>query len=87
MEGGISRDSLIKPIILTVALCGFALFLETLGFLVAGFLLMWVMLLINSPKKWIKQIVVALIVVNVSYFILHKLLGVILPSGILRIQW
>ena len=86
-EGGFSRGSLTKPIILTVALCGFALSLETFGFLLAGFLLMWVMLIINNPKKWLKQILVALIVVNVTYFILYKLLGVILPLGILGIQW
>jgi hypothetical protein len=61
--------------------------LDILGFLISASLLMWAILLINTPNKWFRQLVIALFMVNVAYFILCKLLGVILPSGIFRLQW
>jgi hypothetical protein len=87
MEDLITREALVKPITLALSLFGFTLILDILGFLLSGILLMWAILLINTPKKWFRQLVVALVIVNVTYLILCKLLGVILPSGIFRIQW
>ena len=86
-EDPITREKLFKPILLAVSLFGFTLLLDILGFIISASLLMWAILLISTPKKWARQLVIALIMVNVAYFILCKLLGVILPSGIFRLQW
>jgi putative tricarboxylic transport membrane protein len=86
-EEPVTRQKLKKPILLALSLFGFTLLLDILGFLISASLLMWAILLINTPDKWFRQLVIALIMVNVAYFILCKLLGVILPSGIFRLQW
>jgi putative tricarboxylic transport membrane protein len=80
-------ENLSKPFVLMVALCVYAFFLDTLGFLLSSFLLMWIMLLIDSPRKWYSHGLVAFIIVNVSYLVLCKWLRVLLPAGIFRIQW
>ncbi|MFB3887339.1 MAG: tripartite tricarboxylate transporter TctB family protein [Thermodesulfobacteriota bacterium] len=80
-------DNLYKPLIIIVALSLYALILDTLGFLLSSFLLVWVMLLISSPKRWFYHMVVAILIVNVSYLVLSKLLRVPFPVGIFRIQW
>lgn len=80
-------ENLFKPFIITVALCGYALIFETLGFLLSSFILMTIMLLISNPKKWYYHMFVAFIIVNVSYLVLCKLLRVVFPVGIFRIQW
>ena len=84
---GLGWENVSKQFVITVALCGYAFFLETLGFLVAGFLLMWIMFLIDSPRRWHTHMFTAFIVINVSYLVLSKLLRVIFPAGIFRIQW
>ena len=86
-EGHLGEKNLAKQLVLTVSLCGYALLLETLGFLLASFILIWIMLLINNPRKWLNHTMVSFIVVNVSYLVLCKWLRVILPVGIFRIQW
>jgi hypothetical protein len=85
--GHFGWENLSKQFIITVALCGYAFVLEILGFLISSFILMWIMLLTDNPRKWFYHMVVAFIVVNGSYLILCKLLGVVLPGGIFRIRW
>ncbi len=84
---GLDWENVSKQFIITVALCGYAFFLETLGFLISGFILMWIMFLIDNPRKWYYHMLTAFIVINVSYLVLCKLLRVIFPAGIFRIQW
>ena len=84
---GLGWENLSKQFIITVALCGYAFFLETVGFLVSGFILMWIMFLIDNPRKWHYHMLTAFIVINVSYLVLCKLLRVIFPAGIFRLQW
>jgi putative tricarboxylic transport membrane protein len=86
-KGPFGWDNLSKPFIIIVALSIYALILDTLGFLLSSFLLMWVMLLISNPRRWFYHMIVALIIVNVSYLVLCKLLRVVFPAGIFRIQW
>ncbi len=86
-EEGVRWESLSKPFILTAALCGYAFFLDTLGFLLSSFILLFIMLLIDNPRKWITHLVVAFLMINTSYLILCKFLRVVLPSGIFRIRW
>ncbi len=86
-ELGLGWENLSKQLIITVALCGYAFFLETLGFLISGFILMWIMFLVDNPRKWHYHMLTAFIVINVSYLVLIKLLRVIFPAGIFRFQW
>ena len=84
---GLGWENLSRQLVITVALCGYALILETLGFLVSGFFLMWIMFLTDNPRKWHTHMLTAFIVINVSYLVLCKLLRVIFPAGIFRLQW
>jgi len=84
---GLGWGNLSKQFIIMIALCGYAFFLETLGFLISGFILMWIMFLMDNPKKWHYHMLTAFIVINVSYLVLSKLLRVIFPAGLFRIQW
>ncbi len=86
-ESSIRWESLKKPSILTGALCGYTFFLETLGYLVSTFLLMFIMLLINNPRKWYLHLVNAFVIVNVTYLVFYKMLRVLLPVGTFRIFW
>jgi putative tricarboxylic transport membrane protein len=87
-EGSSFRwQSLSKPSILTLALCGYVVVFETLGYLVSTFLLMFIMLLISNPRRWYFHIINALIIVNITYAVFCKMLRVFLPAGTLRISW
>ena len=64
---------------------GFALVLEWLGFLLATFLLMVLLLRAIEAPRWPKVFVVALVTALLSYGLFAYLLGVPLPAGILGI--
>lgn len=66
-------------------MAGFALILERLGFLLATFLLMVLLLRAIEAPRWPKAIVVALLASLISYGLFAWLLGVPLPAGILGI--
>ena len=69
---------------LTTMLC-FALLLEWLGFLLATFLLMVLLLRAIEAPRWPKVLIVALVTSLLSYGLFAWLLGVPLPAGILGI--
>ena len=69
---------------LTTMLC-FALLLERLGFLLATFLLMVLLLRAIEAPRWPKVLIVALVTSLLSYGLFAWLLGVPLPAGILGI--
>ncbi len=64
---------------------GFALVLERLGFLLATFFLMVLLLRAIEAPRWPKVLIVALITSLLSYGLFAWLLGVPLPAGILGI--
>ena len=64
---------------------GFALVLEWLGFLLATFFLMVLLLRAIEAPRWPKVFIVALVTSVLSYGLFAWLLGVPLPSGILGI--
>ncbi len=80
-------DNLYRPFVIIVALCGYVLIFDTLGFLLSSFILVTIMLLLGNPRRWYYHMFVAFIIVNVSYLVLCKLLRVVFPVGIFRIQW
>jgi len=87
-EGSSIRwQSLSKPSILTLVLCGYVIVFETLGYLLSTFLLMFIMLLLTNPRKWYLHLINALIIVNITYVVFYKMLRVLLPVGPFRISW
>jgi hypothetical protein len=62
---------------------GFAVVLERLGFLVATFFLMVLLLRAIEAPRWPKVLLVALVTSALSYGLFAWLLGVPLPAGIL----
>jgi putative tricarboxylic transport membrane protein len=66
-------------------LATFALVLERVGFLLATFLLMVILLRSIEAQNWRKVIAVALATAVISYGLFAWLLGVPLPAGILGI--
>lgn len=64
---------------------GFALVLEWLGFLLATFALMVLLLRAIEAPRWSKVVIIALLTSTLSYGLFSWLLGVPLPAGILGI--
>lgn len=67
------------------AMLGFALVLERLGFLLATFLLMVLLLRAIEAPRWSKVFIVSLVTSLLSYGLFAWLLGVPLPAGMLGI--
>jgi putative tricarboxylic transport membrane protein len=66
-----------------VALVGFALVLEWIGYLPSTFILMVLLLRAIEAQKWLVVFSVALLTSLLSYFLFAWLLGVPLPAGAL----
>lgn len=66
-----------------VALVGFALVLEWIGYLPSTFILMILLLRAIEAQKWLVVLSVALLTSLLSYFLFARLLGVPLPAGVL----
>jgi hypothetical protein len=64
---------------------GFAMILETLGFLASIFLFMSLLLRAIEPQPWVNVIGIAVATALISYGLFSWLLGVPLPAGILGI--
>jgi hypothetical protein len=78
--------NLLKPGSLVIALFGYLLLLEFLGYLIATFFLMSHMLFISEPKKGFMNVFVAAIVAILS-FASFRWLQVQLPIGMFHIGW
>ena len=68
-----------------MTMLGFALVLERLGFLLATFLLMVLLLRAIEAPRWSNVFLVALVASLLSYGLFAWLLGVPLPAGVLGI--
>jgi putative tricarboxylic transport membrane protein len=79
----IAADGWVRITATLAVLAGFALALETLGFLAATFLLMILLLRAIEPMPWRKVLGVALATALVAYGLFSWLLGIPLPAGIL----
>lgn len=84
-EQPIKNEAWTRISITLAAMLGFALVLETLGFLLSTFTVMLLLLRVIEPQKWSKVIVVALATALVSYFLFARLLNIPLPAGVLEI--
>jgi putative tricarboxylic transport membrane protein len=82
----LSWENLLKPGSLVIALFGYMLLLEVLGYLITTFFLMSHMLFISEPKKILTNLFVAAVVAMLS-FVGFRWLQVQLPIGVLHIGW
>ncbi len=72
-----------KSILFTLfALFGYALLLETLGFLIITFLFFFFLFALGEPKKWIGRLIFSGVVSALSYLIFCSWLRIIFPRGI-----
>lgn len=79
-------ENLLKPGSLVIALFGYLLLLEILGYLITTFFLMSHMLFVSEPKKRLPNIFVAAVVAMLS-FAAFRWLQVQLPIGMFHIGW
>ena len=80
-EGGVRYK---KLIFVMVAMFGYALLLEPLGFLITTFLAMTILFQSAGVSRWSRAALYAVIVVLITYF-LFTYLGVRFPPGVLTI--
>ncbi len=78
------RPKNVKQLILVYAfLLGYFFFLQSLGFMVAGFLLMILLFTVVSCLRWYLAVPSAFVSIGASYFIFEVLLKSYLPRGML----
>jgi putative tricarboxylic transport membrane protein len=78
---------LIKPGSLVISLVAYAFLLNVLGYVIATFLLLFVLFSFTEPQKWRKDLVSAAVIAVLSFVVFDKWLRVQLPDGILLIGW
>ena len=81
----VSWKNFLKPISVIIMLIAYILLLNTIGYLIGTFLLMFIMFFIYEPKKWYVHLFIGAIVASSSYFVFYKWFQVQLPTGILSI--
>jgi putative tricarboxylic transport membrane protein len=86
-KSSLAWQDLARPLILLISLIGYAFLLDILGYLVATFLLLFILFSLTEPQKWRKELVIAAIVSTSSYLIFNKGLHVPLPAGLFFVGW
>lgn len=71
-----------NPIILIVGFCCYTLVLDPFGFIISTSLLLFLMFILGSTRRWFAYILLAVAMANLSYFIFGRLLMVPLPTGL-----
>ena len=66
-----------------LAILGYILLLETLGFIIVTFLFTFFLFKITAPKQWAMPLILSVCTVCASYFVLCVLLKNLFPRGIL----
>lgn len=83
LEKGEKWENRRNIFLVTLALFGFTLLLEGLGFLLASFLFVWFLLKVVERRGWGFSLGVALCIAGASYVIFDLWLKAQLPAGIL----
>ncbi len=74
-------SSIGKIVLVTAILFAYALLLDYLGYILATFIAMALLLRFAGYTRWVLVIVYALLIAGLSYFLFHYL-GVLFPVGI-----
>lgn len=82
-----NRKNLLKLAIIAIMLCGYLFSLNIFGYIIATYLLMSLLLVLFDPKKWYIYLIIAAVVVNLSFLFFGKWLRVDLPIGRFHIAW
>ncbi len=72
-----------RPAILIVAMAGYVIILDGVGYVIATIMLSAIVLRILETKSWWVIVAVSVLLSVGSYILFDRLLGVTLPSGIL----
>jgi len=72
-----------RPIVVALLILGYILVVERIGFLLTGFLFLFVILKVVENLSWKKAIFVPICTLSVSYFLFIFFLKANLPKGIL----
>ena len=72
-----------RPIVVALLILGYILVVERMGFLLTGFLFLFVILKVVEKLSWEKAIFVPICTLSVSYFLFIFFLKANLPKGIL----
>ena len=72
-----------RPMIITVLVLGFVLFLEKLGFILSSFLLLFILLKSVEKFSWSKAILIPVLTMGCTYLIFDFFLKATLPKGFL----
>jgi putative tricarboxylic transport membrane protein len=71
-------------LIIVISLVAYTLLLEKLGFLLVAFLFLFVLFASFDSRGWFFALVVSLVTISITYSLFVLVLGVELPSGLLR---
>ena len=71
-----------RPLTITLLTLGFILLLELLGFILCGFLLMFILFRWGEKMSWGKSILIPLLTLSFTYFLFGFILKANLPRGI-----
>ena len=74
-----------RVILALVSLFAYSLFLETLGFIVATFLLVGILFQLGEPRRWWALLTMSALVTLLVYLVFSVLLHVYFPRGFLGI--
>jgi putative tricarboxylic transport membrane protein len=80
-------EEIIKPSSLVISLLGYAFLLNILGYVIATFLLLFVLFSITELHKWRKNLVIAAVIAILSFVVFDKWLRVQLPDGLFLVGW
>ena len=72
-----------RPMIITLLVLGFVLFLEKLGFILSSFLLLFILLKSVEKFSWSKAILIPVLTMGCTYLIFDFFLKATLPKGFL----
>jgi len=73
----------IKKLVVIIAVLGYILTIDWIGFLLGSFLLILLLFLISGERKWIVMVLGAILLPGILYYIFANLFHVPLPTGII----
>jgi len=83
VKAALSRSSALRLLVLFLGLIGYFLLFETLGFVVASFLLMFFLFLWVARQRWFMALCSAVVCIVLAYVLFEVLLKANLPKGVL----
>jgi putative tricarboxylic transport membrane protein len=80
---GLATVAWIRIIYVTALLIAYAALMDSLGFILTTFLVLWALLFDWGKRNWFGSLVVAGVTAALSYLVFERLLGLPFPAGVL----